>query len=194
MFGVASRIGYWALFGLVFAESAGVPVPGETALVDAGVLAGAGRLALPLVVVVAIAAAAAGGSLGYWIGLRGGRAVLSRPGPLGALRARALELGERFFDRHGAETVLLGRFFPGVRVATAVLAGAAAMPWPRFAFYNLCGAFVWAASVAGLASLVGPAVAASLWIAGLAFVAVAALAAAVRSARGTSGPHVPWLG
>jgi hypothetical protein len=48
--------------------------------------------------------------------------------------------------------------------------------------------------VAGLASLVGPAVAASLWIAGLAFVAVAALAAAVRSARGTSGPHVPWLG
>ena len=76
------------------------------------------------------------------------------------MRAHALERGERFFDRHGAKTVFLGRFVPGVRVVAAVLAGAGAMPWPRFALYNLAGAFVWAATVASLASLVGPAVAA----------------------------------
>ena len=74
--------------------------------------------------------------------------------------AHALERGERFFERHGAKTVFLGRFVPGVRVVAAVLAGAGAMPWPRFAVYNLAGAFVWAATVASLASLVGPAVAA----------------------------------
>src|SRR4051812_29223302 len=157
MLGVPSQLGYPALFALVFAESAGVPVPGETALLTAGVLAGAGHLALPLVVVVAIAAAVTGDTLGYWLGRRGGRAALTRRGPFAGARARALGTGERFFTRHGAKTVFLGRFVPGVRVAAAVLAGAGAMPWPRFAVYNVCGAFVWASTVAGLASLVGPA-------------------------------------
>ena len=132
--------------------------PGETALLTAGVLAGAGRLSLPLVIAVAIAAAVTGDTLGYWLGRRGGRAVLAtRRGPFAGFRALALERGERFFDRHGAKTVFLGRFVPGVRVVAAVLAGAGAMPWPRFAVYNLSGAFVWAATVASLASLVGPA-------------------------------------
>ena len=101
----------------------------------------------PLVIAVAIAAAVTGDTLGYWLGRRGGRAVLTRRrGPFAAFRAHALERGERFFDRHGAKTVFLGRFVPGVRVVAAVLAGAGAMPWPRFAIYNLAGAFVWAST------------------------------------------------
>ena len=79
------------------------------------------------------------------------------------------------------------RFVPGVRVVAAVLAGAGAMPWPRFALYNLAGAFVWAAVVASLASLVGPAVAVALWIAALGGAASAALVALVRSRRESSG-------
>src|SRR3954452_10097603 len=176
MFGVPASLGYPALFALVFAESAGVPVPGETALLTAGVLAGAGRLALPLVIAVTVAAAVAGDTLGYWLGRRGGgaggparralaglpnhavgrgeRAVLRHRGPLAAFRMHALERGERFFERHGAKTVFLGRFVPGVRVVAAVLAGAGAMSWPRFAIFNVSGAFVWAATVASLASLV----------------------------------------
>lgn len=164
VFSVSAQLGYPALFGLIFAESAGLPVPGETALLTAGVLAGAGHLGLPAVVLVAVAAAALGDTLGYWIGRRGGRAVLVRRGPLGGTRARALAHGERFFARYGAKTVFLGRFVPGVRVAAAVLAGASAMPWPRFALYNVTGAFVWASTVVGLASLVGPTVSAAFSI------------------------------
>ena len=84
--------------------------------------------------------------------------------------------------------MFLGRFVPGVRVVAAVLAGAAAMPWPRFAVYNLSGAFVWAAMVASLASLVGPAVAAGLWVAALG----AAVVAALLALRG--GRQLPGLG
>src|SRR5689334_10744279 len=94
MLGVPAQIGYPALFALVFAESAGVPVPGETAVLTAGVLAGAGRLALPLVIAVVIVAAVTGDTLGYWLGRRGGRAVLARSGPLATLRRHALEEGE----------------------------------------------------------------------------------------------------
>ena len=156
MFNLPAQLGYPALFGLVFAESAGVPVPGETSLLTAGVLAGAGHLALPLVVGTAVAAAVLGDTLGYWIGRRGGRAALLRTGPFKAHRAHALARTERFFDRYGAKTVFLGRFVPGVRVFAALCAGASRMPWRRFALFNATGAFAWAATVAGLAALVGP--------------------------------------
>jgi membrane-associated protein len=193
MLAVPSQLGYSVLFALILGESAGVPLPGETALLTAGVLAGTGRLSLPLVIAVAIAAAVTGDTLGYWLGRRGGRAVLTRRGPFAAFRSRALERGERFFDRHGAKTVFLGRSVPGVRVAAAVLAGAGAMPWPRFAIYNLAGAFVWASTVASLASLLGPAVAAALWVTALSAVVLAALVALARSRRGGRGRHVPRL-
>jgi membrane protein DedA with SNARE-associated domain len=196
MLAVPSQLGYPVLFALIFGESAGLPLPGETALLTAGVLAGAGRLSLPLVIAVAIAAAVIGDTLGYWLGRRGGRAVLMHRGPFAAFRAHALAQGERFFARHGAKTVFLGRFVPGVRVVAAVLAGASAMPWPRFAVYNLAGAFVWASTVASLASLVGPAVALAMWVTAISAAVVAAVVALVRARRGNSpaARHVPGLG
>ena len=196
MLAVPSQIGYPALFALIFGESAGVPLPGETALLTAGVLAGAGHLSLPLVIVVAVAAAVIGDTLGYWLGRSGGRAVLTHRGPLAAFRAHALERGERFFERHGAKTVFLGRFVPGVRVVTAVLAGASAMTWPRFTVYNVSGAFVWAATVASLASLVGRTVETGLWIALLGAAVAGGLVTMVRARRGAGGGgrHVPGLG
>jgi membrane protein DedA with SNARE-associated domain len=199
MLAVPSQLGYPVLFALIFGESAGLPLPGETALLTAGVLAGTGKLSLPLVIVVAIAAAVTGDTLGYWLGRRGGRAVLAhRRGPFGTFRRLALERGERFFERHGAKTVFLGRFVPGVRVVAAVLAGAGAMPWPRFAIYNLSGAFVWAATVASLASLVGPTVAAAMWIIALGAAVVGGLVVLLRSRRDTGDaprprPHAPGL-
>jgi membrane protein DedA with SNARE-associated domain len=187
MLAVPSQLGYPVLFALIFGESAGLPLPGETALLTAGVLAGTGRLSLPLVIAVAVVAAVTGDTVGYWLGRRGGRAVLAhRRGPFAAFRQLALERGERFFERHGAKTVFLGRFVPGVRVVAAVLAGAGAMPWPRFAIYNLSGAFVWAATVASLASLVGPAVAAAMWITALGAAVVGGLVALLRSRRNTT--------
>ncbi|MEO8690641.1 MAG: DedA family protein [Solirubrobacteraceae bacterium] len=195
MLAVPSQLGYPLLFALIFGESAGLPLPGETALLTAGVLAGAGHLSLPVVVGIAIAAAVTGDTLGYWLGRHGGRAVLIHRGPFAAFRAYALERGERFFERHGAKTVFLGRFVPGVRVVAAVLAGAGAMPWPRFAIYNLAGAFVWASTVASLASLVGPAVAAALWVTALTATGAAAVVSLVRSRRDSGGgQHVPELG
>jgi membrane protein DedA with SNARE-associated domain len=93
--------------------------------------------------------------------------------------------------------VFLGRFVPGVRVVAAVLAGASAMPWPRFALFNVAGAFVWAATVASLASLVGPAVAAGVWIAALTAAVAGAGLTTLRFRRGPGGEgprHVPGLG
>jgi membrane protein DedA with SNARE-associated domain len=177
---VPAQLGYPALGVLVFGESAGLPLPGETALLTAGGLAAGGHLALPLVVLVAATAAIAGDTVGYWLGRRGGRAFLLRDGFLAAHRRHAVARADRFFDRYGAATVFCGRWVPGLRVVAALMAGATRMPWRRFAVANALGAFAWAATVASLAAVLGPTGSLILAAAGL---GLAAIAAAVGSWR-----------
>jgi membrane protein DedA with SNARE-associated domain len=167
LFPVPPDLGYLALGALIFGESAGLPLPGETALLTAGGLAAAGHLALPVVILVAAAAAIAGDTVGYWLGRRGGRAFLMRDGLLADHRRHAVQRADRFFERYGTATVFFGRWVPGVRVVAAVMAGATHMPWPRFAAANALGAMAWATTVATIAALLGPVGAVALAVAGL---------------------------
>jgi len=156
LFPLPAHLGYLALGGLILGESAGLPLPGETALLTAGALAASGHLALPVVILVAAAAAIAGDTVGYWLGRRGGRAFLMRDGWLADHRRHAVRRADRFFERYGAATVFFGRWVPGVRLVAAVIAGATRMPWPRFAAANALGAVAWATTVATVAALLGP--------------------------------------
>src|SRR6266508_3995400 len=69
-----ARYGYAVVFGGVFLENMGLPVPGETALLAGAALAHSGRLSLGWVIVTAIVAAILGDNLGFLIGRRLGRA------------------------------------------------------------------------------------------------------------------------
>jgi membrane protein DedA with SNARE-associated domain len=153
---IPAHLGYSVLGLLVFGESAGLPLPGETALLTAGGLAAAGTLSLPVVILGAASAAIAGDTVGYWLGRRGGRAFLLRDGFLAEHRRHAVYRADRFFERYGTATVFCGRWVPGVRVIAAVMAGATRMPWKRFAVANALGAFAWAGTVASLAAVLGP--------------------------------------
>jgi membrane-associated protein len=153
-----SHIGYPALFGLVMAESSGVPVPGETALITAGILAGQGHLEIGLVIALAATAAIVGDNLGYLIGRHGGRRLLERPGRFAAHRAKVLEHGEPFFARHGPKAVFFGRWILGLRVWASWLAGITHMPWRSFLMYNALGGISWAVTVGLLAYLAGDAI------------------------------------
>ena len=113
--------GLLLLFLLVAMESAGVPLPGETALVTAAILAQRGHYSLVSVIVVAAAAAIVGDNIGYWIGRKGGRALLRRTPIVRGYFERALPPSERFFRRHGPKTVFLGRFVAILRVTAAWL-------------------------------------------------------------------------
>jgi membrane protein DedA with SNARE-associated domain len=149
--------GLFLLFLLIAMESAGIPLPGETALVTAGVLASRGRLDIVAVIVVAAVAAIVGDNVGYWIGRLGGRKLLERWAWLNRHASRALPWSERFFKRHGAKTIFLGRFIAVLRVTAAWLAGISRMPWWRFFFWNAAGGICWAALVALVAYYAGEA-------------------------------------
>lgn len=156
LFSVPKHLGYVALALLVGLESTGVPVPGETALIAAGVLAHDGEMEIGAVIAIAAAAAILGDNAGYLIGRHGGRRLLEAPGPLEHHRRSIVEKGEPFFDRHGPKAVFLGRWVAGLRIAAAWLAGITRMRWRVFFFWNLLGGVAWAASVGLAAYLLGP--------------------------------------
>lgn len=185
---IPSSLGYPALGALILGESAGLPLPGETALLTAGGLVAAGHLSLPLVIVVAALAATVGDTVGYWVGRRGGRAFLLRgEGRFARHRHALVRRADRFFARYGVAAVFLGRWVPGVRIVAALTAGASRMSWPRFAVANATGAVAWAASVATLAMFAGPRWSVALVVGGLALAPLTAAVAwwRVRRASGT---------
>jgi len=147
--------GYPLLFLLVMSESSGVPVPGETGLIAAAVLASQGKLKIELVIALAAAGAIVGDNIGYAIGRKGGRWLLQRPGPFHYQRLQVLVTGEPFFERHGPKAVFFGRFILGLRVWASWLAGATRMHWRSFVLWNALGGIVWASAVGLIAYSLG---------------------------------------
>jgi membrane protein DedA with SNARE-associated domain len=150
------------LFAIVCLESAGLWLPGETALIAASVYASKGHLSIAAIIVVAATAAIIGDNIGYWIGREGGRRLIYRFGWLSRYADRVMPPAERFFERHGGKAVFLARFLGGVRVTGAWMAGITRMTWWRFLFWNAAGGIVWAVAVGSIAYYAGKAAADSI--------------------------------
>jgi membrane protein DedA with SNARE-associated domain len=143
-----TRYGYTVVFVGVLLENAGLPVPGETALLGGGAMAQFGRLSLTWVIATAMVAAVIGDNIGFMIGRQGGRGLAERHGWKIGLTAARLTRFDRFFQRYGPQTVFIARFVTGLRVFCAVLAGASGLSWPTFLLYNALGAVVWSFAIA----------------------------------------------
>lgn len=189
LIGIPANFGYPLLFALVGAESAGALVPGESALILAGVQAAQGRLSLPAVIAVAASAAILGDNTGYLIGRQGLRRLVGRPGRLQRRREEALARSEDFFRRHGASAVFFGRWLPGLRVFVSWLAGANHMPWPRFLVWNALGGIGWAATVGSVAYLLGRSASGWSWAIGLVGLAIAGAVELVRRLAANRTKH-----
>jgi membrane protein DedA with SNARE-associated domain/membrane-associated phospholipid phosphatase/putative flippase GtrA len=141
------QYGYLLIFFGVMAESMGVPLPGETILISAGILAQRGHLDLGDVILLGILGAVAGDQAGYWIGREGGRPFVLRYGRYIFITPERLGRTEAFFARHGGKAVFMARFFSGFRVFGALVAGMSRMRWATFFVYNALGGVVWATAV-----------------------------------------------
>jgi membrane protein DedA with SNARE-associated domain len=147
--------GYPLLVLIVMGESSGVPLPGETALITAAVLASTGELKIELVIPLAAGGAIVGDNIGYVVARKGGRWLLERPGRFERQRKEVLVIGEAFFERHGPKAVFFGRFILGLRTWASWLAGATRMPWRSFVVWNALGGICWAAAVGLIAYFLG---------------------------------------
>jgi membrane protein DedA with SNARE-associated domain len=150
--------GYPVLFIGVLLENAGLPVPGETAVLLAGFLAspsGGGHFNLWLVILFTLIAAVIGDNAGYWLGYRFARPRLQRGRAFLFLTPKTLQLAEGYFVRYGTWTIFFARFITGLRVVGALAAGTAGMHWPRFFAANASGALAWAITMSLLGYFFG---------------------------------------
>ena len=146
-----SSYGYWAVFAFIAAESLGIPIPGETALIAAGAYAGHTHHLNPWAIfVVASVSAVAGNIAGYLIGAKGGFALARRYGGKVRLDERKLKVGRYVLDRQGGKVVFFGRFISVLRTYISFLAGTVHMEWKRFTVASVAGAVAWAAAYTAL--------------------------------------------
>jgi membrane protein DedA with SNARE-associated domain len=142
-----SSLGYVGIGLAAMASWAGVPGPGEPALIAGAIFATRGRLDLLEVLAVAWVGAMLGGVSGWAVGRRAGHAIVTAPGPFRRQRLRALTRGEHFFERFGLVAVYL---------APSWVAGSIGYPARRFLLANALAAALWTALVGGGAYAVGP--------------------------------------
>jgi membrane protein DedA with SNARE-associated domain len=143
--------GPWAVFLLMVAESACIPVPSEVIMLLGGALAGgalsAAHPSLVLIIVAGVLGNVVGSYIAWWVGKRAGQAALHRWGRYVWLKDEDIDRAHRWFTRYGSASVFFGRMLPVVRTFISLPAGFAAMPPVRFGVYTLLGCVPWTAAL-----------------------------------------------
>jgi membrane-associated protein len=139
--------GYVGLTSIIFAETGlliGFFLPGDSLLVTAGLLASQPQFGLNVWVLGALLTVASilGNAVGYGIGRASGPRLFTREESL-FFKPRYLRQAHAFYERHGGKTVIIARFMPIVRTFVPVVAGAAAMNYAKYTYYNVVGGVLW---------------------------------------------------
>ena len=141
--------GLLAITLIVYAESGlmvGFFLPGDTLLLSAGVLAAQGQFPIELTIALIAVAAILGDNTGYMIGrVMGKRLFRKKDGIL--FRQEYIERTEKFYEKHGAKTMMIAHFIPIVRSFAPLVAGVGKMPRAKFFIYDAIGDMAWAAIV-----------------------------------------------
>lgn len=135
--------GVFAVFLILTLEALGAPLPAETLLIFASVLAGRGEISLPALLIFAWAGSVLGDNIGYAIGRTVGRATISRYGAKIGLNDARFNAVEKVFLRYGSMTVVFARFFSILRQLNGIVAGTLGMNWRRFLLCNAVGGALW---------------------------------------------------
>jgi membrane protein DedA with SNARE-associated domain len=148
--------GFPAVLALMTLESACIPVPSEVIQLFAGYLVSLHRMSFA----AAVTAGVLGNLIGSWIawsvGYYGGRPFIERWGRYIHVTPERLDLAQRWFERHGEVTVLVGRCVPLIRTFISLPAGVARMPFWRFTIFTIVGCVPWVLGLTALGYEVGP--------------------------------------
>jgi membrane-associated protein len=181
-----SAASYAAIAAVVALDALFPLVPGETAVITGGVLAGNGDLSLPLVFLAAWAGGILGDNGNYWLG-RGVGTHVRRRFFTSDRALHSLAWAEVQLEQRGTPIILAARFIPGGRTATMFSAGSLEMPWRRFLSTDAIAAGAWAGYAAGLGFVGGSTFSHTLWkplaVAGVVALLVAAFSELYRRRR-----------
>jgi membrane protein DedA with SNARE-associated domain len=147
-----TQYGYLAVFLLMLAESACIPIPSEVIMLFGGALAaGAVPGAHPSllgIIVAGVLGNLAGSYIAWAVGKYAGQAAVHRWGRRVGIREHDIDRATAWFERHGASAVFFGRVVPVVRTFISLPAGFAGMPAIRFGLFTTLGCIPWTAALA----------------------------------------------
>lgn len=152
---VMLAMGYPGIVVLMAIESACIPLPSELIMPFAGYLVSQGEMNLYWAATAGALGCNVGSVFAYEAGYYGGRQVIERYGRYILMTKHDLELADRFFQKHGAAAVFVGRLLPVVRTFIALPAGIARMPRVKFHIYTFLGSWPWCFGLAYLGVLLG---------------------------------------
>lgn len=153
--GVISSMGYGGVVLLMAIESACIPLPSEVTMPFAGYLVSRGELTLWGVALAGAVGCVVGSLVAYAVGAWGGRRFVQKYGRYVLISQRDLALADRWFERHGDITILVGRLLPVVRTFIAFPAGIARMAMGKFLFYTFIGSLIWCWALAWVGQRLG---------------------------------------
>jgi len=147
---VLVQYGYLVVFGWVFAEQIGLPIPAVPVLLAAGAVAGNGRLSVALVLVLAAVASLVSDTIWYWIGRVRGARVLGWLCRISLEPDSCVRRTQRLFSARGTRSLLVAKFVPGFSTAAPPLAGIVRMPLVEFLVFTGLGGLIWAGLFVGV--------------------------------------------
>jgi len=138
---------YLILFVIIFLETGLVVtpfLPGDSLLFAAGTFAAAKALNVLWLFALLSAAAILGDTVNYWIGHFVGPRVFHQEKSR-VFKQQYLERTHRFYEKYGAETIIIARFVPIIRTFAPFVAGIGRMSYWKFISYNFIGGIGWVA-------------------------------------------------
>lgn len=148
-------VAFWIVLGIIFAECGlliGFFLPGDSLLFATGLFIASGAISINIWLASAllVVAAFAGNLTGYWIGRKAGPSLFRRPDSR-LFKQEYVDHTHAFFEKYGAQAIILARFTPVIRTFITAVAGVARMDFRKFAVYSLIGAVLWG----GLVTIAG---------------------------------------
>lgn len=136
---------YGILFLIIFCETGLIVtpfLPGDSLLFATGALIAGTTLDINLMALIVVSAAVLGNIVNYTVGRFFGKQLFRNPDSK-IFRRDYLDKAHTFYEKHGAQAIILTRFIPIIRTFAPFVAGMSGMTYKRFLILNLVGALLW---------------------------------------------------
>ncbi|MEK3798219.1 DedA family protein [Peribacillus sp. FSL H8-0477] len=138
-----AQYGYFAIYGMLALGMIGLPVPDEILMTFVGYLTSTSVLNFKLAVLVSFLGAITGMMGSFFLGRKLGKPLLTNHGKWIKLTPARLAMAERWFERYGPWTIVIGYYIPGIRHLTCYFSGISGMRKRQYFLYAGVGSLSW---------------------------------------------------
>ena len=147
---------YIILFVSLILEFAALPLPGETMMVVAGIMAYNGHGNYVGMIIASALGTVIGMQFSYEVGRRLGTKAIDKYGIYIGLTPYRMTKAADFFNRFGNIVIVIAYFLPGVRHILGYFSGISRINAKRFHVYSTVGGILWVVVFITLGYVLGP--------------------------------------